>query len=336
MPEPTMRDLFNMLQNCPSKHDLEAIKTQIVESNNETIAKVDDIARRTDTIEDTQYQHAEKIQMLEINLELLKQENLKNNICVSGIPPAMIKKENGTSKIIISIAKYLGVDVSASQFTSYAVAGNKFVIIHFYNMSHKQLLINKIRIKKSLMVEEVFQQNQSNSQIYLNDHLTPYFNKLYLMARNAKKDGKLASATSFGGKIRARKSEDDIPTLITHEQQLLALINDDVSDMSFSTVQQSTNTSIASTTANVSPSTSHNSNQGNDNARKPKNSERSTRHHGASTSRGTNNSKDSADSRVKNNRQHNNKNNKGKRLLDTSGNADGAPKKSKVQQRNAK
>lgn len=338
MAEPTMRDLFNILQNCSSKNDLEAIKSQIVASNNETIAKVDDIASRTNIIEDTQQQHTDKIQMLEISMELLKQEQLKNNICVSGIPPALVNKENSTSKLIIAIAKTLGIDITASQFTSYAVASNKFVITHFYNMSHKQMIINKIRAKRSLMVEEVFQQGQSNSQIYLNDHLTPYFNKLYLMARNAKKEGKLASASSYGGKIRARKSVEDVPTLITNENQLLALIEDDVSDMSSSSMQQVINISSASSALTAaSSSTAQHTVAHDNNGKKTTRKKTKTRQNGATTRPYKNKHTDSADNRSKQHRTRSNNNNThGKRILDDSGNSDVGLQLTKVQKQNVK
>lgn len=70
--------------------------------------------------------------------------------------------------MVIAIAKALKVDILQAQFSSYAVAHNKFVFVHFFNLKHKQLLLNKIRFKKSLLVEEVFG-DKSNSQIYLND-----------------------------------------------------------------------------------------------------------------------------------------------------------------------
>lgn len=165
------------------------------------------------------------IEILEANIEVLKQEQLKNNICISGVPSNKFANDANTNNIVLTIANALGLEYNHSQSSSYAVANNKFIIAHFFNLKHKQALLNKIRIKKSLMVEEVFGTNSnSNSQIYLNDHLTPYFNKLYLVARNAKKDGKLASASSYGGKIRARVSADDAPTTILSQRQREALI----------------------------------------------------------------------------------------------------------------
>lgn len=159
--------------------------------------------------------------------------------------------------------------------------------------------------------------------------------KLYLIARNAKKDGKLSSASSYGGKIRARKTEDDIPTLITNEQQLLALIDSDVSDMSSSTIQQSTNTSSSFSTVIESPSASNRGSTSKTNTQKTKASTRSSeRTSSTGTSRSNKNGNIEKHSRSKHVRKYNNNDKQGKRLLDTSGNNDPAQKKKpKVVQR---
>lgn len=253
MPEPTMRDIFNLLTKCAQKEDIDEIKASISIANTENAQKIQELDNRIDNVEATTVQNSTKIQSLEISLEMLKQEQLKNNICISGVPPAMVKSDNNTASIVIAIGKALGVECSASQFTSYAVAGNKFIIVHFYNMKHKQSLMNKIRAKRSLMVEEAFNGN-SNSQIYLNDHLTPYFNSLYLRARKAKAENKLASASSYGGKIRARKRADDMPLVITCESQLQALIDSDDSTNT-SHVSLDTSNASADTAAGTSQQT---------------------------------------------------------------------------------
>lgn len=120
----------------------------------------------------------------------------------------------------------MGVDINRGQFSSYAIAKNKFIVMKFHEIKHKQQLLGKLRAQKSLMVEKVFS-GKSNSQIYINDHLTQYFNKLYLIARQI---GKLALATYFGGKIRARKSRSDAPILITNEKQLQTLMDTEQSE----------------------------------------------------------------------------------------------------------
>lgn len=62
-----------------------------------------------------------------------------------------------------------------------------------------------------------------------------------MQARTAKNEKKLASASSYGGKIRARKRADDVPLVITSERQLQWLID---SDDSANASQLSGNSSI--------------------------------------------------------------------------------------------
>lgn len=228
MPEPTMWDLFNLITKNASKDDIADVKNQIQIYKAETDEKIEILSDKVDAVVAESAQNTDRIDWLEANIEILKQDQLKNNVCISGVPPDQVKNTD-TAEIITKIASKLDINLPRSHFTSYAVANNKFIIVHFHNLKNKQTMLNKIRVKRSLMVEEVFQQ-KSNSQIYLNDHLTPYFNKLYLMARDAKKQGKLSSASSYGGKIRARKNPNDVPIVITSEKQLNALISSQVID----------------------------------------------------------------------------------------------------------
>lgn len=250
MDQPTMLDLFNLIAKCATKEDIGDISSRINIHVRETNEKMQNINTNLEVVAMQASDNSDRIEMLEANIEQLKQDQLKNNLCISGVPPGLINGDN-TSDIVIKIASKLNVEITRNQFSSYAVANNKFIIVRFYNIKYKQMMQNKIRVKRSLMVEEIFT-NTSNSQIYLNDHLTPYWNKLYLMARTAKKDGKLASATSHGGKIRARKSTNDAPITITHEKMLFKLIHMEYDDTSTESIQHNDD-SIAS---NASASTS--------------------------------------------------------------------------------
>lgn len=228
MPEPSLLDIYQLLQNNATKQDMDVIKEHIDSYKTATEEKFEKIDQKVNAAASLSVENANQIESLQESIEQLKQEQLKCNICVSGVPPNLIINDN-TGELIIQIALKLGVDINRSQFSSYAIAKNKFIIVKFHEIKHKQQLLGKLRARKSLMVEEVFS-GQSNSQIYINDHLTQYFNNLYLIARQAKKGGNLASATSFGGKIRARKNRSDAPILITNEKQLRMLIDTEQSD----------------------------------------------------------------------------------------------------------
>lgn len=176
----------------------------------------------------------DKICELEDTIQILQQDKLKNNVCISGAP---IDAARDTTEIVKKIAKALGVTLTPADFTSYPVTNGKFIIASFDRSVHKQLLMNKVRVKRSLMVEEVFGAGQrSNSQIYINDHLTKHFNQLFLTARAAVKDGKLATASSIGGKIRVRKSKGDFPRTIYNLDQLQMEIDAEIDNRNLTEV----------------------------------------------------------------------------------------------------
>lgn len=178
--EPSLSDLFALIKRTATSDQIDALKEQITTYTYETNEQIQQIKKEVAEVKTDNAEQNNRIEMLEINMEIMKQDRLKNNICISGVPVELVNNMN-VSEIIVSIGKRLGHEFSSSLFNAYTIANNRFILVHFYNIIHKQTLINKIRVRKSLMVEEVFGV-ESNSQIYLNDHLTPYFNNLYLIA----------------------------------------------------------------------------------------------------------------------------------------------------------
>lgn len=258
MPGLTLNDLAAMIQRNATKDDIDNIITNRLNAHlKQTDEKIEVMQQQVDSVAVVSNNNTEKIDELQATVETLKQDQLKNNLCISGVPTEQINDIN-TSDIIIAIAKSLGIDLAFNHFTSYSVANKKFIIVHFFNYKHKQQLLMRIRARKSLMVEEVFK-TKSNSQIYLNDHLTPYFNKLHLQARNAKKEGKLVSVTSYGGKIRVRKNASDIPVSIVNERQLQTLIDMELADTSSDSLQfaDASDLSAPSTSTKLTTNASH-------------------------------------------------------------------------------
>lgn len=238
--EVSLKDLFNAIKSCATKDDMSDIKNEIRASKMETNKKIEHINERIDTVASTSDSNANKIEILEAHIDNLKQDQLKNNICVSGVPCELIK-DNNTNNIIIKIAKTLDIELTQLQFSSHTIANKKLIIVHMHDINTKTLLLNKIRAKKSLMVEEVFDV-QSNSQIYLNEQLIPLFSRIFQLARKAKKDNLLASVSSNGGRIRIRKNTDDSPITITSEKQLNSLIYPET-DIDPNNMAQQANTS---------------------------------------------------------------------------------------------
>lgn len=225
--EPTIADVIAILGNFPVKSDFMEFKQALVSWNEENKRKIQEVEKQVGSLTATSIDNTDRISELEGTIQVLQQEKLRNNVCISGVPP---DKDLNAMHAVHKIANTLNVDVSSDKFTAFPSANNKLIIVSFQHGTTKQQLINKIRVKKSLIVEEVFGPTaKSNSQIYINDHLTKYFSELFLMTRTAKKENKLATASSIGGKIRVRKSPDSYPVTITNKTQLIELIEMDAS-----------------------------------------------------------------------------------------------------------
>lgn len=228
--EDTLSKIAALLGETAKKDDIDGLKSQILNFSTATNEEIVKLKNTVNAVENKANDQQEQISLLQANVEILKQDQLKNNISIAGIPVELVDGTN-SDEVIINISSKVGVEISKGQFTSHTVANNRFVIAQFYDFKHKQMLINQLRMGKKLIVKEIFANASSNeNQIFVNDHLTPYFNKLYLMARNAKKEGKLHTVSSYNGRIRVRKHSDDVPIIISNESQLQLLINLELSD----------------------------------------------------------------------------------------------------------
>lgn len=235
-PEPSTSDILNAIQGLASKDDVNLISNGIKAFCEKSESRFESIETKITVIEEIHNEQNEIIATLTANVEQLKQDKLRNNIRISGIIPEW----NGDCKeLVMKIITKLKVDATVNDFNAYATTNNKFVIISFYNYAHKASLLNKMRIKKSLLVEEIFPPVKSNSQLYFNDHLTPYYNELFITAFKAKKDGKLSS---WGGRVRVRKSKDDPPVTIDSLEQLNDMINDEQLETTANDERASTST----------------------------------------------------------------------------------------------
>lgn len=85
MPEPTLNDLALMIQRNATKEDIETIITTRLDSYQQiTDEKIEVIKQQVDTVTDMYNENTERIDELQATVETLKQDQLKNNICISG------------------------------------------------------------------------------------------------------------------------------------------------------------------------------------------------------------------------------------------------------------
>lgn len=143
----TIDDLSAFMQQSASKDDIAGIKAKIDDYTTATNIKITQIKGQVNANKHQSDSNSVKINELQTSIEMIKQDQLKNNVCISGIPIDLVKNES-IANLIIEIAKKLGIELNINQFSAYPVANNKFVVVRFFNLKHKQLLLSKIRIKK--------------------------------------------------------------------------------------------------------------------------------------------------------------------------------------------
>lgn len=75
------------------------------------------------------------------------------------------------------------------------------------------------------MAEELFNAIQSNSQIYVNDHLTPYSANILSTARRARMNKQIYSVSSRNGRIGVKKTQDSRIEYIACERELIDILD---------------------------------------------------------------------------------------------------------------
>lgn len=142
-------------------------------------------------IEDRMTQFEVKIASATYDSELKKQQALKNNISIFGCPK--LDSENVT-QTAINVFKAFGSTFNATDFSAaYRTTGKRpnftSIIVKFVSFEKKLSALDS-KSAKVVKVSDVLGPTQSNgeNQIYLNNHVTPFFGRLLVAGRQAIKD----------------------------------------------------------------------------------------------------------------------------------------------------
>lgn len=191
MLEMATSELVNLIEAkfAETNKNIELIKSDIQNDIANIHEKAEKNSNRINKIESeicTINNNITQLDEMRLNIELLKQDRLRNNLRLTGLPPIAFENTNNT---IMHIEAVLKLGLIPSDFIAYADRHGSSLILSFGNYAHKRLFTNELQRRKGLLVEEVFPTVKSNSAIYANDQLTPYFAKLFQSAWQAKKMG---------------------------------------------------------------------------------------------------------------------------------------------------
>lgn len=188
---------------------IETLQTTLNNEIDSIRSELSDHTNRLDKVENEikSTNITEKFEEMSLQIELLKQDRLRNNLRITGLPETAYDDPDDA---LLRIAHVLQIDLIPSDYTVYVDRHKSSIIVLFASHTYKRSMINAMKNKQSLFVEELYDM-PSNTRIFMNDQLSPYFAKLFQLAWQAKKDGTLYSASSAGGRIRIKKFENSRP-----------------------------------------------------------------------------------------------------------------------------
>lgn len=157
--------------------------------------------------------------------EKSKQQQLQSNITIMNIPP--IENES-TTDLVMQIGAFFNVSVTAADVvSSYRVAHSKnnLLIAKLKSQALKIEIMTAAKETKLMASNIIECSGETDQQLYINHHVTPYFGKLPAFGRAAVKDNKLNSCWISSNGLMAKINQDDSPHAFMSINALSAFIN---------------------------------------------------------------------------------------------------------------
>ncbi|KAL1446617.1 hypothetical protein WDU94_012205 [Cyamophila willieti] len=150
-----------------------------------------------------------KCKILEARVNENEQMFNRNKIEISNIPSTV----NNTNEVVSKVLEK--VNGEKIEEKSYATEIRKFenqvnVIVHFESVVQRDKIIKKKRAERTVKLGGVMN-NADETNIYINESLTPYNAKLYAEAKKIKREKNYAFIWVRDGKILLKKTEQSRP-----------------------------------------------------------------------------------------------------------------------------
>ena len=202
------------------------LKTNIVD---QSVSSIKDTV--IDALKEDNAQLRNKVELLEkkltevdISRNKLEKYKRRNNIDIQGIPP-QIPDEKLEEKVI-EVSSAMNIAITKNDLEDYHRLGksSKSTIVRFANRKHCNAILSKkfetSKIDKSKLGFE------SNVKFYVSENLTPYNQHLAWKCRELKRAGVIHSSWSSKGTVKLRRTTNERPIPIDHEDRIAALYPD--------------------------------------------------------------------------------------------------------------
>lgn len=162
-----------------------------------------------------------KSDLLSYTVELNKQQNIKNNVTIAGIP---YTAEENLNDLALAVFKHIGANVSAEDIqSSYRLKHGSMFVVKFVNFESKATVMES-KANKSILLEEIIGDSSlssaENKNIYINTHTIPFFGRILSIGRRAVKDKHIYSCWMSNNGVVVKCKADSKELIVKSVSQL--------------------------------------------------------------------------------------------------------------------
>lgn len=157
--------------------------------------------------------------------ELQKQQQLRNNLSIMGIPPL---RDEFVSSTVMKILNALGCNpVNEDLVTAYRTNGKNSSIIIKLSSFEKKIDILNARAKKTIRVKDIANVEPSLAEniIFVNLHVTPFFGKLLQEGRKLVKEKRFFSCWLASSGACVKLVENGNPVNFRSSEELQRIVD---------------------------------------------------------------------------------------------------------------
>lgn len=218
------KEAFDHLKNL--SEDVKAVKLDISALKSDLSDLKDEQNKLTQELVSVKAENSamqSELKNLRESVQHLEQYSRVNNLMINGIP--VTPKENVYS-VLASVADVLGVEFHGYDITIAHRLNTRSgdtrpppIVAQFSSRKIKNEWLTARRVKKTLKTTEL-PGRLPESDIYVNEHLTPITRGIFNHARQLVKDGTLHQVWTADCKVFVRKEQNGKALKITHINQL--------------------------------------------------------------------------------------------------------------------
>lgn len=224
--DPVMKLLLDIQKKQFTKQDSKALKNSLDGKFAAIETELGSTNGRVDCIETRMRNLETKVESAQYERELQKQQLLKNNLSIFGCPKLENENIRATA---VKILNAFGCDFNNNDFAAvYRLDGKspKFstIIVKMHDFGKKLMALNS-KAKKPVKLNDIAAttSSQVNSQIYINNHVTPFFGRLLAAGRQATKDEIIHSCWIGASGCLIKMKEDSKPLNIRSMDEIAAI-----------------------------------------------------------------------------------------------------------------